>query len=711
MPFLSGRGNELVIKIIMIKRYQPPVLLLMINVVFFFASINAQEPTVCTGKKANTDWSMYGGNHSEQRFSCLNQINQSNVGTLGLEWYFDLGTTTALEATPLAVAGRLFFTDSEANVYALDAKSGKLLWEYKTRVNEVAGRRLRAIFPVNRGVAYYQGKIYVGTKDGRLIAINADSGKEQWSVQTISDPNETRFISGAPRAAAGKIFIGNGGADQGPLRGYVSAYDAESGELRWRFYTVPGDPKKIPATDKAMTLAATTWTGEWWKYGGGGTVWNAITYDSELGTLYIGTGNGAPWNRKIRSPNGGDNLFLSSIVALDAETGEYQWHYQTSPGETWDYNSTMDIILADLKIDGNVRKVLLHAPKNGFFYVLDRRSGEFISAEKIGRVTWASHIDTTTGRPVENPDSRYTDGETIIYPGPLGARNWPPMSFNPITKLAYFPYHEAPGYYYDKDIDPKQWQFRPFFLNSGVSKFLLDADAPEDITYRGSLMAWDPVTQHQRWEVEMTSLWNGGTLTTAGNLVFQGNADGYVVAYDALTGKPLWQFYADIAIVAPPITYTVEGQQYLSILAGVGGTVPAWGMRLPGDKDWDYRKHRRRLLTFRLDGQASLPTDSEPTTEPVFQLPAAAKKGDATAGKQLYDKSCVQCHGIAVVPGGMAPDLRRSKLATDPVLLHQVLTEGLLETSGMPKYDDLSDAEIDNLNAYIVESAKKAIND
>ena len=374
------------------------------------------------------NWLSYGRTYSEQRFSPLAQITPQSIGKLGLAWSLDLPGIKSLEATPLVVDGTLYFSGNDSIVFAVDTRSGKLLWRHDPEVWRHAGKRYRLLFPVNRGVAFWKGRVYVGTHDGRLIALDAQNGREVWSVQTLED--EAAYITGAPRAFNDKIIIGNGGAEAGRARGYASAYDAATGKLIWRFYTVPGNPAR-GFENAAMAHAATTWTGEWWQFGGGGTVWNAITYDPEFNRIYLGTGNGAPWNQRIRSPGGGDNLFLCSIVALDADTGTYRWHYQTTPGESWDYNSAQDIVLARLRWQGADRQVILHAPKNGFFYVIDRQDGKLLAADKIGRVTWAERVDLQTGRPVETREARFPDGGGLIYPSSVGVHNWQAMSFNP----------------------------------------------------------------------------------------------------------------------------------------------------------------------------------------------------------------------------------------------------------------------------------------
>ncbi len=646
----------------------------------------------------DTSWPSYGGDYSEQRFSPLSEISDENVGKLGLSWYVDLEGVRTLEATPLLIGGVLYFSANDSVVYAVEAGSGRLLWKYDPEVWKVAGKRYRQVFHVNRGVAYWAGRIYVGTFDGRLIALDAGNGQLVWSVQTLDD-GATGYITGAPRAYNNKVIIGNGGTENGRSRGFVTAYDTESGEQVWRFYTVPGDPADGFEND-AMAMAAKTWTGEWWKHGGGGTVWNAITYDPELDRIYIGTGNGSPWNHRVRSPGGGDNLFVCSIVALDAETGRYIWHYQTNPGETWDYTSTQDIILADLPLNGRVRKVLLHAPKNGFFYVIDRTDGRLISAEKLGKVTWADRIDLKTGRPVERPGVRNTREGVEFYPGGAGLHNWQAMSYSPQTGLSYLPKLEMPYYLRDKTIDYDKWMARPFFFNTSYDA--LEFDASQDIPARGSLIAWDPVKQQRAWETELPGIWNGGTLVTAGNLVFQGNAIGEFAAYQANNGDKLWSAQTGMGIVAAPMTYRLDGRQYVAILAGWGGSIAGmYGLGV-SQYGWRYGERPKRLLVYVLDGDKDLPEEEDLPPLTLLDDPDQhLDERQAGEGRLIYDAGCHSCHGYSVVSGGLAPDLRASPLTMDFDAFKAVVRDGLLERNGMPKFDDLHEDEVRAIYSYI----------
>jgi quinohemoprotein ethanol dehydrogenase len=644
-----------------------------------------------------SNWLAYGRTFSEQRFSPLDQINDRTIDRLKLAWSLDLDTFGHSQSSPLAVDGVLYFAVGYAWVHAVDARTGKLLWKYDPQTTKVAPQKLKMGWGI-RGIAFWKGRVYTGTTDGRLLAIDAKTGKLAWSVQTVP-LDDVRYITGAPRVFNGKVIIGHGGDDQSPIRGYVTAYDAETGKQVWRFWTVPGNPAD-GFESKAMAMAAKTWTGEWWKLGGGGAVWNGMTYDPSFNRIYIGTSNGFPWNQKLRSPGGGDNLFLYSIVALDADTGEYIWHYQTSPGESWDYNSNMDITLADVTMDGKLRKVLMHAPKNGFFYVIDRETGKLISAEKIGKVTWAEKIDLATGRPVEAPGIRYESGEILIWPGGSGVHNWYQQSYSPKTGLAYIPTHDVPGYYNDKGIDLAKWHPHPgTFTDNGV--MYPDQDIPPEVGH-SYLLAWNPVTQREGWKVETPGLFNGGTLATAGNLVFQGLVDGHLVAYAADSGKSLWRFNAHVAVAAPPISYSVGGKQYISVISGPPSSISSVVGSRSAQYGWQTRVHPRRLLTFVLDGKATLP----PTPAPVHAVPIGEPPLEIDAvrmdrGRYYWQGRCQYCHGTAVISGGAAPDLRASAIPLSREAFSQVVREGTLVSRGMPRFDDIGEEELDVLRDYI----------
>lgn len=636
-----------------------------------------------------SQWLSHGRTWSEQRHSPLTGINPETVAGLGLAWSIDLDNNRGLEATPLYSDGVLYTSLSWSRVLAVDAGTGKVLWSFDPQVNKAKGRHA-CCDAVNRGVALWQGKVYVGTLDGRLIALDAKTGKTLWSEQT-TDNSQPYTITAAPRVVKGMVMIGNGGAEFG-VRGYFSAYDAETGEMKWRFYTVPADPSK-PIEHPELAEAAKTWSKQTdWTLGGGGTAWDSMAYDPDLDLLYVGTGNGSPWNREVRSPGGGDNLFLSSILALRPDTGKLVWYYQVNPGDTWDFTATQHMILAELEIGGKERKVLMQAPKNGFFYVLDRETGELLSAEKFGKVTWAERIDMATGRPVEVPGARYENEPVVMWPSPFGAHNWHPMSFNPQTGLVYIPYQEVPGTYSNEG---KSFVRREAFnTGSGSSEIL---ELPREYT-SGALIAWDPIKQTAAWRVEHPNHWNGGTLTTAGNLVFQGTAAGHFVAYSADVGKPLWRFDAQTGVIAAPMTYEHAGEQYVALMAGWGGAAALFG----GDAAVATGvRNISRMLVFKLGATAALPLLTEPAASERIPEPVLASEQDINNGLELYSQYCAVCHGTGVIGGGVLPDLRHSSPAIRDAY-QAILRGGALEPLGMPNFaDSLNETEVNNILLYV----------
>lgn len=638
------------------------------------------------------DWMTYGRNYNEDRYSSLNQITKDNIKDLGLAWSLELGTVRGIEGTPLVVDGIMYLSGPWSVVYAIDARKGKLLWTFDPEVPREYGERA-CCDVVNRGIALYKGNVYVGSLDGRLIAIDAVTGKKVWDVLTV-DVTKPYTITGAPRVVDGKVVIGNSGAEYG-TRGYVTAYDALTGHEVWRFYIVPGDPSK-PFESKAMEEAAKTWTGEWWKFGGGGTAWDAMAYDPELKLLYIGTGNGSPWNREERSPGGGDNLYLSSIVALNPDNGELVWYYQTTPGDTWDYTATQHIILADLQIDGVTRKVLMQAPKNGFFYVLDRTNGKLISAEPYVFVNWASGIDKS-GRPIENAFARYTNENSYIYPNYGGGHNWQPMAYNPKTSLVYIParivsalYGPSKGWKYNGDV--RVWNLGiGFDPEKPVHK-----DSLADKNY-GALIAWDPIRQKEVWRVEHASNWNAGTFTTD-DLVFQGNAEGRFVAYDAKNGEKVWESALETGIVAPPITYMIDNVQYITIAVGWGGVYGMW-------TKYTKQINPGTVYTFALGRNEPMPKFPEKPEGKLITLPVSGTDAEIKNGNVRFDQYCITCHTFN--GGGTIPDLTFSTAETFNAFT-EIVKEGKYLPKGMPKFDDrLSDQDVSDVRQYILSVAKK----
>jgi PQQ-dependent dehydrogenase (methanol/ethanol family) len=551
---------------------------------------------------------------------------------------------------------------------------------------------------VNRGVAVWGDKVYVGTIDGRLVALEAATGKPVWDVLTI-DPRWPYTITGAPRVVKGNVIIGNGGAEYG-VRGYVTAYDAQTGAQAWRFYTVPGDPAK-GFESPALERAAATWNGEWWKYGGGGTAWDSMAYDPTLDLLYIGVGNGAPWNRNIRSPKGGDNLFLSSIVAIRPATGEYVWHYQTTPGDTWDYTATQHIMLLDLAIGGKPRKVLVQAPKNGFFYVIDRTNGKLISAQAYVPLNWATHVDLKTGRPVETPNARYTDPTKpeLIFPSPFGGHNWHPMAYSPKTGLVYLPAQEMP-FVFKHDT---AFRFTRGEWNLGTEfKYASLPEDPKEIAkilplLKGRLLAWDPVANKEVFRIDHPGPWNGGILATAGNLIFQGTPGGEFAAYRADNGKRLWSAQAQTGVVSGPVTYRVDDRQYVAVTVG-WGTV--FGMIAPGAQ-----RPRSRVLVYALGGSAALPPLQVAAEKWPELLPVTGTAAQIAQGKDVYLTRCFMCHGDAAMSAGVLPDLRLT-----PKEKHQawnaIVLDGTLARRGMPGFGNLlSPADAAAVQQYVLQRA------
>ncbi len=653
------------------------------------------------------NWIAHGRTYEEQRFSPLSKINKESVSDLGLAWYKDMGTNRALEATPIVVDGIMFFTSTWSRVYAVEAKTGKTIWKFDPEVPGEWARKACCDI-VNRGVAVYEGKVFFASLDGRLFSLNAETGEKIWEVDTITDRSRAYTITGAPRAAKGKVFIGNGGAEYG-VRGYVTAYDTETGEQVWRFFTVPGDPS-LGFEDPAMEMAAKTWKGtDWWEFGGGGTVWNSIVYDPDFNNVYLGVGNGSPWTREIRSPGGGDNLFLASIVAVDADTGKYKWHYQTTPEDNWDYTAVQDMALADMEVDGEQKKVLLQAPKNGFFYVIDRSNGKVLRAHPFAAVTWATHVDLETGRPVENPDVDYSENGSFVLPGPLGAHNWQAMSVDLDSGLVYIPAQEN-AFFYAIDENYKKtgiYKRNPGRWNMGIEMSSLAQNVLANLESMpepgGFLKAFDPLTGETKWSVPIPHYWNGGVLGTAGGLVFQGDALGMFSAYDKETGERLWEFNTYTSMLAPPISFEIDGEQYVSVLTGSGGGDLFGGEPLPPIEIQASLTYNNfgRLLVFKLGGKEKLPIpDVRDTTIPEQTL-ADASVAQIQNGESNYNQYCAVCHGFVVKSAGGLPDLRKMTTGTHD-LFNKIVLEGILGSNGMAGFADvLSEEEVSNIHHYV----------
>ena len=655
------------------------------------------------------NWLTHGGTYAEQRFSSLTAISTANIDQLGLAWATDLQSERGQESTPLVVDGTMYVTLAWSKVVALDAATGAEKWRYDPKVPGRFGVSA-CCDVVNRGAAYDDGRIFVGTIDGRLIALDARTGALLWSQLTV-DQSKPYTITGAPRVAKGLVLIGNGGAEYG-VRGFVSAYNATTGKLAWRFYTVPGDPARRDgaASDAILEkLARPTWFGDaYYRYGGGGTVWDSIVYDPDLDRVYIGVGNGGPWNRKIRSEDKGDNLFVGSIVALDAKSGAYVWHYQETPGDTWDFTSTQQMILATLPIDGKPRRLILHAPKNGFFYVIDRDSGKLISAEKFAPANWASAVDSKTGRPIENPAARFQAKPFLATIGASGAHNWQPMAFSPKTGLVYIPAQEIP-FLYVKDT---KFAYRKDLWNLGVDMMSTPLpDTPTAIAgmkqaLQGRLIAWDPVRQKEVWRASHAGTWNGGVLATAGDLVFQGLSDGTFRAYRADNGKEVWKFDAQSGLLPGPISYSVGGVQYIAITAGNGG---GFALALPSF-DAPRAQPPARMLAFRIGGTSTLPPLSAALANPIMKVAGEWSEGQIAEGASHYGQVCAACHGMGTLSAGIIPDLRRSGALGDRAAWRTVVIDGALADRGMANFAKyLTPAQAEAVRGYVAQQAAKAV--
>ena len=669
------------------------------------ASVNTERITNANSEPGN--WLSHGRTYDEQRYSPLKQIDTTNVSELSLAWYQDIESKRGMEATPIVVDGVMYTTGSWSTVQAYDAKTGEKLWEFDPQVPKSWGQ-YACCDVVNRGVAVYKGNVFVGALDGRLIAVDAGTGEVKWEVVTV-DQTKPYTITGAPRVLKDKVIIGNGGAELG-VRGYITAYDVATGEQKWRFYTVPGDPSQ-GFESPAMELAAETWKGgDWWEVGGGGTVWDSMAYDPSLNLLYIGVGNGSPWNRYIRSPGGGDNLYLSSIVALNPDNGSMVWYYQTTPGDNWDYTATQHIILADIEIDGEMRQTAIQAPKNGFFYVIDRTDGSLISAEKYVPVTWASHVDPETGRPVETPEGQYLKEARVVRPGPLGGHNWHPMTYSPDTGLVYIPAIDLDFTYSHEE----SFEHEPGWWNLGLAGGP-DADAaPPTVedqiqalqNIRGHLLAWDPVAQKEAWRVEHNMAWNGGLLSTAGNLVFQGRADGLFRAYAADTGSVVWEVPVHTGIIAAPVSYEIDGEQYVAIVAGWGG---AFGTTAGVPRHKGNVLEEGRVIVFKLNGGGTLP-EPNVTHINIPQPPEiAGTPEELLLGNQKYNAYCGLCHGSGVVSGSQVPDLKYLGEAGH-ARWESVVLGGVYSELGMPNFSDMITREESKaIQAYVVAVTTQSI--
>lgn len=664
--------------------------------------------------REDQDWLSLGGNHLQQHYSPLNQINTNNVDELGFAWEYDARSPIGrvprgLEATPIVVDGIMYTSGAWGFVYAIDASTGNEIWRFSPDVDASYARRA-CCDVVNRGVAVWKSKVYVGSLDGYLYCLDAETGEVLWNKDTFTDRTKAYTITSPPQVAGDIVMIGNSGGEYG-VRGYITAYDLETGDQQWRFFLVPGDPDK-GFEHPEMEMASKTWDPDsHWESGGGGTSWGEAAYDPELNLLYVGTGNSSPYPIWFRSPSGGDNLFLASILAINPDNGKLVWHYQTTPGEMWDYTATMNIVLAELEINGAKRKVLMQAPKNGFFYVLDRATGELLSAEKYTRVNWASHVDMKTGRPVLTEQGQwYKDEPKLVYPSLSGGHSWQPMSFNPKTGLVYIPEHSWAIVY--AAVENYEWE--PDANNTGIDYSVMgnyslvidQIKESQDTLYSESLLAWDPVTQKAAWKISDGAP-DGGTLSTP-ELVFQGTRTGYLKVYDARTGQKLKEIFTGTGMMAAPMTYSIDGEQYVAVMAAQGGApVPYYP---PDAVLWQYKNYGR-ILAFKLDGEeVPLPEKTQKVKTPKppdVQIDPSL----AEAGGPLYWKYCAACHGaLGEYHASQHPDLAKMLQGTHNQF-SQIVLEGLLSQNGMASFSNsLTEEEVESIHHFLIREQHKLYN-
>jgi PQQ-dependent dehydrogenase (methanol/ethanol family) len=641
------------------------------------------------------EWSTLGRTPEQHHYSPLAAINDSNVKTLGLAWHADMPTADGLLANPLVADGLVYQIGAYAQVWAIDVRTGKIVWSYDPKVKVASGFASMWSHHLNRGVALWQDEVIFGTSDCRLIAVNRKTGIKVWDVQAC-ETDGTRAINGAPRVGGGKVFIGNSDVDTGIGRGSMDAFDAATGKHLWRFYTIPGDPSLKENQTKANEIAAKTWEGdEWWKSAGGGSTWEGITYDPVLNLLYFGVDGPSPWNASKRR---GDNLFTESVVAVNADTGEYVWHYQTLPNDTWDLNDCSPIVIGELPIGGKRTRVLMHAPKNGFFYILEAKTGRLLAADKIGHPTWASRIDLKTGRPVENPQARYyatNEKRAMVNPGPVGIHNWHAMSYSDATRLMYIPITDVPVLY-------AMWEQSAALGGDTFTDYYAGMSDPKVQHRMGRLIAWDPEGHKERWGVTLELGTNGGVLSTAGNLVFEGTGTGDFVAYRADTGEKLWSFFTGSAIQAAPSTVEIDGEQLVLVGVGDGGGI---GLSVPRYTSTEKARGPSRLLAFKLGGTDTMSTSSPPIVFPKPPMPPQPA-GIAEKGKALFTaNACDYCHGPGAERWTMSvPDLRRSSAATHAEFL-SIVIGGSRSGNGMPQFTAMTAEQGEAIHAFLINQA------
>jgi quinohemoprotein ethanol dehydrogenase len=615
----------------------------------------------------------------------------------------------------------MYATGNFGRVYALDAATGRELWKYDPHVDGLWAR-YPCCDAVNRGLAAFAGRLYAGALDGWLHAMDAQTGKLLWKVDTLLRRDEHRpyALTGAPLLAGDLIVVGNSGADFAGVRGYVSAYDSATGALRWRFFTVPRNPNEGPQDQPHLEAAIKTWDPRHpWDAGSGGTVWDGMAYDPALRLVYIGTGNPAPYNSRLGGRHGGDELYAASIIAIHADTGAMAWYYQTVPGDRWDFDSTQKIILAELDLDGRRRQVLMQAGKNGFYYVLDRATGELLSAHNFAFVSWTRGIDAKTGRPIEDPAADYEHRPALVFPSEAGAHSWQPMAYDAGRGITFIPAIESGNVFVEASgrragLVEGQFTTPAFVPEAYDPKIMQSLYGPlpplgelarrlkTNTASRGFLRAWN-VAEHQVvWEAQTATSWDGGVLATGGGLVFQGDANGNLNAYSSDTGERFASLQVGSSMMAAPITYRANGTQFIAIMAGYGGGGVITGVPLdPASAAYRYGNDGR-IIALKIGGPAP-PLPPARTDPPLPEPPPRhAAQAQVSQGELLYNRFCSRCH---VFGRGNLPDLRRMNSATHGIF-NSIVLAGVYAPKGMGRFDDvLSPADAEAIHAYVIDQA------
>jgi quinohemoprotein ethanol dehydrogenase len=671
-----------------------------------------------TGTDAD-QWLAPGRDADGTFYSPLEDIRADNVAKLGFAWDYRLGTRRGQESTPLVIDGVMYATSNFGRVYALDAATGKEFWTYDPHID---GRwaRYACCDAVNRGLAAFEGLLYIGAIDGWLHAIDARTGRLVWKADTLvsRDQRQPYTITGVPQLAGDLVVIGNGGGDFAGVRGYVSAYDRRSGELRWRFYTVPRDPALGPQDQPHLAAALETWDPRHpWKEGIGGTVWDGMAYDPKLDLVYVGTSNAAPYNMKLGGRRGGDELYAASIIAIHARDGSMAWYYQTTPGDRWDFDSTQKLVLADVDLGGRSRQVIMQADKNGFYYVLDRSSGEVLSASPFAYVSWARGIDPKSGKPRVDASADYSRGPAMVFPSEAGAHSWQPMAYDPKRATTFISVQEVGNILIETSDRPAglvEGQFTtPAFPPEGYDPAAmsslygqlpplagLEHPFKTNPASRGFLRAYSVKEHRVIWEAQTATSWDGGVLATAGGLVFQGDANGNFNVYGSDTGKRLASIPLGSSMMAAPMTYRVNGVQYVAIVAGYGGGAVITGVPLDPDSAAYRYGNEGRIIALKLGGPPP-PLPAARVEPPFPDLPARPTDlKQIAAGEILYNRYCSRCH---VMGRGNLPDLRRIEPGTHE-LFSTIVLGGAFAGKGMGRFDDvLSPADVDAIHAYLIE--------